>query len=163
MQMLNLETERSIHVTNLCSSIQDGDKVDPDLCLITEDGTKVFTHKLIFNLFSETLKHVFNDIIFTTEITTVSIPAKCGTAVLNMIKMLTEGFVLSTESEELVEVANIAEDLGITLAGLQMGKRKKGKVHLNDNVWSGIKEDSIIDYTGIENEEHSKENETKFE
>ena len=112
--------------------------VDPDLCLITNDGTKVFTHKLIFNLFSETLKHVFNDLTFTTQMTSVSIPTNSANAVLNLIKMLTEGFVLSTESEELVEVGNVAEHLGITLAGLQMGKRKKGKVQLNDTVQSHL-------------------------
>jgi len=145
IQMLNLENEKSIHITNLCSSIQDGVKLDPDLCLVTYDGKKIFTHKLIFNLFSETLKHVFNDLPTHTEIATMYIPTDCETAVLNLIKMLTEGFVLSTESEELVEVANIAEILGITLAGLQMGKRKKGRVTLNESVQSSIREERIID------------------
>ena len=77
--------------------------------------------------------------------------------------MLTEGFVLSTESEELVEVANIAEHLGITLAGLQMGKRKKGKIQLTDTMQSVIKEEHTKDYTGDENDDDTKENEVNGE
>ena len=71
--------------------------------------------------------------------------------------------MLTTESEELVEVANVAEYLGITLAGLQMVKRKKGKIQLTDTVQSVIKEEHTKDYTGDENDDDTKENEVNGE
>ena len=54
----------------------------------------------------------------------VSVPVRSCNAVLNFLKVLTEGVAFSFDSKELEEVTNVASVLGIELGRMQIGSRK---------------------------------------
>merc|ERR1719309_1674269 len=73
--------------------------------------------KTIISLIADASKS--NDLIF------ISVPVTSCQPVLNLIKILTEGTVLSSESESLLDVGKVAQILDIKLEGVQLGSRKK--------------------------------------
>merc|ERR1712215_564255 len=70
----------------------------------TEDGSKVFTRSIIFAMYSKSLISILDDSTTTKELPFISLPVSSCLPVMNLIKILTEGTVLSSESESLLEV-----------------------------------------------------------
>ena len=66
---------------------------EADLLIITEDGESIFTSKILFSIFSKTLRDVFLD-SRTSDMTRISLPMSSA-SVRNLIKLLVEGFVIS--------------------------------------------------------------------
>merc|ERR1719228_1885948 len=60
----------------------------------------------------------------TSEMPSISLPFSSSTIVLNLLKVLTEGMVFSTDPESLREVGIAAQILGISLEGMELGSRK---------------------------------------
>merc|ERR1712086_838844 len=111
------------HSVGLKHALKNWEGTEPDLLLITEDGSKVFTKSIILSMYSK----VFSDIIAeykTPEMPTISLSIASSPPVLNLLKILTEGIVLSTDSNALLEVGKVAQLLDIKLEGMQLGSRK---------------------------------------
>merc|ERR1712086_944399 len=95
------------HSVGLKHTLKNWEGTEPDLLLITEDGSKVFTKSIILSMYSK----VFSDIIAeykTPEMPTISLSIS-SPPVLNLLKILTEGLVLSTDSYALLEVGKVAQ------------------------------------------------------
>merc|ERR1712086_535468 len=111
------------HSVGLKHALKNWEGTEPDLLLITEDGSKVFTKSIILSMYS----NVFSDILSeykTPEMPTISLSIASSPPVLNLLKILTEGIVLSTDSNALLEVGKVAQLLDIKLEGMQLGSRK---------------------------------------
>jgi len=123
--LYHLENELRDHSVGLKLALKSCQGRDPDLLIITEDGSKIFTKSIILSLYSK----VFTDIMadHTTkgsDIPTILISVPSAPPVLNLLKILTEGLVLSTDSQALLEVGKVAQLLDIKLEGMQLGSRK---------------------------------------
>jgi len=121
--LYHIEQEASNHTVGLKLALKSCEGTEPDLLIITEDGSKVFTQSIILSLYSK----VFSDILAehkAREIPSVLLSTPSVTPVLNLLKILTDGIVLSTDSKDLLEVEKVAQLLDIKLDGLQLGSRK---------------------------------------
>jgi len=123
--LYHLENELRDHSVGLKLALKAWQGTEPDLLLITEDGSKVFTKSIILSLYSK----VFCDILENhnpkfPEVPTVFLSISSAPPVLNLLKILTEGIVLSTDSQALLEVGKVAQLLDIKLEGMQLGSRK---------------------------------------
>jgi len=113
------------HSVGLKLALKSCQGTDPDLLIITEDGSKIFTKSIILSLYSK----VFTDVMADhnskgTELPTILLSVPSAPPVLNLLKILTEGLVLSTDSQALLEVGKVAQLLDIKLEGMQLGSRK---------------------------------------
>jgi len=123
--LYHLENEIKDHSVGLKLALKSCQGTDPDLLIITEDGSKIFTKSVILSLYSK----VFTDIMadYTTkgtELPTILLSVPSAPPVMNLLKILTEGLVLSTDSQALLEVGKVAQLLDIKLEGMQLGSRK---------------------------------------
>ena len=122
--MYHLENEAGDHSVGLKLALKDWVGTEPDMVIITEDGSKVYTKSIILSMYSKTLCNVIAD-YKTLEMPNISLPVSSSDPVLNLLKILTEGIVLSTDSNALLEVGKVAQMLDIKLEGVQLGSRKK--------------------------------------
>jgi len=125
MQHYHLENESKDHLVGLKVALKNWETKEPDLVFITEDGSKVFTRSIIFAMYSKSIISILDDSTTSKELPFISLPISSCLPVMNLIKILTEGTVMSSESESLLEVGKVAQILDIKLEGVQLGSRKK--------------------------------------
>ena len=123
--LYHLESAIRDHSVGLKLALKSCQGKDPDLLIITEDGSKIFTKSIILSLYSK----IFTDIMADhtskgSDIPTILISVPSAQPVLNLLKILTEGIVLSTDSQALLEVGKVAQLLDIKLEGMQLGSKK---------------------------------------
>ena len=116
-----MENEADNHSENLKAALQHFR--EPDLTIITEDGSKVLTQKIILSMYSKTFGGILAD-SKTSEMPIISVPLPSSSAVLKLLKILTHGMVFSTDSDALLEVGKAAQFLDIKLEGMLLGNRK---------------------------------------
>jgi len=121
--LYNLESERAVHSTTLKDALKNTQSEDPDMYFITENGHKVYSHKILLIMYSKTLGSILEE-YKANDIPGVSLPVASPSGLLNLFKILTEGVVFSTDSDELLEVGKVARVLGVSLQGIQLGRRK---------------------------------------
>jgi len=108
----------------LSSTLQKWTINQPDLYFISNEGHKIYTHKVLLGLrnsYFETLLAGFNG---PHDMPGISIPVSAGSLV-NLIKILSSGVAMSNNKEQLLEVTKTAEVLGIKLANCQIGFKRK--------------------------------------
>jgi len=157
-----LENENGDHFECISSAFQDFRNVDPDIFFITEDGIKVFTHKILLIMYSPTLKTMLKESDDSSDVTGISVPTATATDLMNLIQVLSEGVAFATEKQSLLKIGKIAKLLGIVLKDMQLGNRRatiseSSKSHLKiretkDNFSDSLKFTSNeIHKEGIEN------------
>jgi len=119
-----VESEPALHAAELGKALKSYLDDDPDVCFVTQNGSRVFTKRIAVTMYSS----YFSDILssFTSsETPVVSLPTASSDAVLYLVSMLTEGSTASDSKEVLLESAKIAKIIGIQLNGIQIGEKKK--------------------------------------
>jgi len=148
--LYNIEQKASNHTVGLKLALKNCEGAEPDLLIITEDGSKLFTQSIILGLYSK----VFSDILAehkAREMPSVLLSTPSVTPVLNLLKILTDGVVLSTDSKDLLEVDKVAQLLDIKLEGLQMNKKTLTAVEKQNKKMKAVtkrnldKHESIMD------------------
>merc|ERR1719357_1743699 len=76
-------------------------------------------------MYSKTIISIIADTYKSKDLVFISLPISSCQPVLNLIKILTEGTVLSSESESLLDVGKVAQILDIKLVDVQLGSKKK--------------------------------------
>ena len=152
-----VETERKEHEELLGRVMAEWSRQDYDVHLVSSEGHKIFSHKVILSFYSSFLNEILNDPVtmFTPGPVTISIPAPIST-IAALLKVLVNGRVGTNDREVSDEVKEAAKSLGIqmrncfvdakrlsTSAGLTVIKlplKKPGgeKHSLNSSVNSGI-------------------------
>ena len=122
--LYNLESELGDHSLNLKSALKNWDVNDPDMVIITEDGSKIFTKSIIFSIYSKKFCDILSQ-FNSPEMPSISLPISSSSPVLNLLKILIEGSVSSTDYNALLEVGKVAKILDIKLEGMQLGSIKK--------------------------------------
>jgi len=122
--LYNLENEADFHSASLKGVLHNWEGGEPDLTIITEDGSKILTQRIVLSMYSKLFSGILAD-FKTAEMPIISLPLPSSSAVLNLLKILTQGMAFSTDSDVLLEVGKAAQFLDIKLEGMQLGSRKK--------------------------------------
>ena len=97
----------------------------PDMFLMSTDGDKIYTQRILIQFYSPLLSDMLEADL--KEDVGISVPATTNTLV-NLMKVLTTGIAVTKLREDLDEIANIANIIGIDFENWQIGaKRKKAK------------------------------------
>jgi len=94
--------------------------------MLSMEGEKVFTHRILLGFFSDTVRDLCLGIP-TSETVSMSVPAS-KPSLDCLLSVLLTGTVLTTNREQLLGVTETAECLGIKLADVQIGVKSDKKV-----------------------------------
>ena len=86
----------------------------PDVCLLSSDNQRVFSHRSLLSLHSRTLFSVLHPHHLHDELPILSVPAP-GRAVRCLLRLLTAGVVVAHSKEDLREAERAAAVLGVQL------------------------------------------------
>ena len=152
-----LENESGAHTATVLASLHSWGKEQPDVHLVSEQGAVIMTHRVFLKLYSGLLDSALQT--FSSDSTpSIFVPASTH-SLINLIKVLSTGYSMASDKEELLDVLKTAELIGISMKGVQIGTKKKSKTNASkdekDAVANGVK----VKPSFKENEE-AVENET---
>ena len=154
----HLSNEPADHTDGLIDALKNLKDADADLILVCDDGKIVETKRFfLFSMHSKVLAAILSEFL-PFEVPRVTLPTKSSTSIQNLVNLLIDGAVLSTESETLYETGQLALLLGIKLDGLQLGRKKKSAVIGNVSL-SG----PLIEPKSVKNESEKKQVEVQIE
>ena len=120
--MYRIENTSSEHASVLKSTIVAWGEKQPDVYLVSKDGEKIYTQTILLGFYSKPLGELFE--LNRDEIVGANVPVSCASLTM-LLKVLVSGSVLSNSKDELLEIGQAAEILGIELNNRQIGYRKK--------------------------------------
>jgi len=123
-----LEHVTSDHVGVLVGTMQKWANSQPDLYIISEEGHKIYTQKLLIGFYSITLSSIFRTFNDSSDIPGISVPAS-SSSIVNLLKVLATGIVITKVKGDLHGINQTAEAMGITMDNCQIGvKNSTAKV-----------------------------------
>merc|ERR1719186_575879 len=103
-----------------------------DVYIISEEGHKIFTQKLLISFYSKTLSSFLSSCSSDSDIPGVSIPAP-STSIVNLLKVLATGIAITKTKVDLLDVSKTAEAMGIEMENSQIGvKNNRAKAAQQD-------------------------------
>jgi len=117
------EEYTSTLVDTLTRTVWDWTSQQPDVFLVSGDGCKIFTHKILLMFYSETMRHILEEKP-SSEISGISVPFPTNSVFL-LLKFLISGSVDSDSKSDLTFVTQLAEYLGISLDNTEIIDSKK--------------------------------------
>merc|ERR1711983_254733 len=123
--LLQLSHDSDIHIQLVKESVTTWSKMEPDLVLLTEEGEKVLTQRMFLSFFSKTIRQMCSG-ISSPDLISISVPAS-KTSLERLLEVLLTGSVITNSRENLVEVAECADCLGIDLTDIQIGVKEEKK------------------------------------
>jgi len=107
------------HTGVLLGTVQKWANGQPDVYIISEEGHKIYTQKLLITFYSHTLNSILNG-GFDNEIQGVTIPAS-SSSIVNLLKVLATGIAITKNKLDLTDVSKTAEAMGISMENWQIG------------------------------------------
>jgi len=151
-----IENQEESHKDAILQTFQNWTEKEPDVHLISSEGTILQTHKVILALYSAVLSSALND-NSSAVLPSISIPASTDT-LENLVRILTTGISISYNKGDLKDVVNTAEGLGIDLLNIQIGaKGTAGQTKLQtDDVHIKIKKRTKKKKTKVKRDKDDK-------
>ena len=122
-----LENESGAHTATVLASLTSWGKEQPDVFLVSEQGAVIMTHRVFLKMYSRVLDSALQS-YSSDSVPSVFVPASTQSLV-NLIKVLTTGYSMASNKEELLDVLKTAELIGISMKGVQIGTKKKSKTN----------------------------------
>jgi len=107
----------------LSSTVQKWSNCQPDMYIISTEGHKIYTQRILLGLYS----NLIDGLLLTTglgDLPGISVPASSG-CLVNLLKILTNGVAIANNKAHLLEAATAAKAIGIKLNNCQIGIKKK--------------------------------------
>lgn len=101
------------HSKELENVVQSWTKQKPDICIISQDRSRIFTQRILLSLYSKTLCSLLKDLP-PFDLPAISVPAS-GKSIKNLLRLLKNGVTVSTNQDDLLEVEDAAKALNIEL------------------------------------------------
>jgi len=111
--MYNLKHDLQNTSKELLGMVQSWTTLKPDVCLISCDRSRIFSHRILLSLYSRSLLSVLKDYP-PFELPAISVPAS-GKSIKNLLRLLTNGVTVSASEEDLLEVKETAIAMEIEL------------------------------------------------
>jgi len=121
----------------LSSTLQKWSNCQPDVYLISTEGHKIYTQRVLLGLNSKLIDELLTRTPCAElgDLPGISVPASSG-CLVNLLKILSTGVAIADNKSHLLEAATVAEYIGIRLENCQIGfkKKKTGEVRetIND-------------------------------
>jgi len=125
-----LKCTGSSHSNLLQASMDALNNQKKDLCIITEEGEKIYTQRSLLCIYSSSVAKYLSDVPCCNS-TSITIPVS-SLAFNNLIKVLINGFVTSYALEQLSDVSKAAKILGIELENVDFGP-ENDETNLNES------------------------------
>jgi len=119
-----LEHVPSDHVAVLVETMHKWSNSQPDVYIISKEGHKIYTHKLLVSFYSPTLGNILRAGL-TNDMPGVSIPASSN-SIVNLLKVLATGISISNDKGDLLAVSKAAEAMNIEIENWQIGVKNRG-------------------------------------
>eukprot|EP00092_Neocalanus_flemingeri_P025062 GFUD01027178.1.p1 GENE.GFUD01027178.1~~GFUD01027178.1.p1 ORF type:complete len:391 (+),score=104.27 GFUD01027178.1:61-1233(+) len=113
------EEQRSL----LSSTVQKWSNSQPDMYMISIEGHKIYTQRILLGLYSSLMDGLLS-IPGLGDLPGVCVPASSG-CLVNLLKILTSGVAIANNKAHLLEATKAAEVIGIKLDNCQIGMKKK--------------------------------------
>jgi len=112
----------------LSSTLQKLGNCQPDVYLVSSEGHKVYTQRVLLGLNSTLIDELLTRTagVDHGNLPGISIPATSG-CLVNLLKILSTGVAIADNKSHLLEAASAAECIGIKLENCQIGVKKKKK------------------------------------
>jgi len=112
----------------LSSTLQKLGNCQPDVYLVSSEGHKVYTQRVLLGLNSSLMDELLTRTagVEHGNLPGISIPATSG-CLVNLLKILSTGVAIADNKSHLLEAAFAAECIGIKLENCQIGVKKKKK------------------------------------
>ena len=124
-EILSLKNKLDNHFDVLLDSVKNCSNDEPDILIITEEGNKIFTQRLLLYLYSPMMAGVLAD-LSSSVASAISLPVS-SRSLLNLLNVLTSGVAVSEDTRDLVDIGSAAKIIGIDCDNFQIGvKKKKG-------------------------------------
>jgi len=120
--MYRIENTASDHAGVLKYTMLSWGEKQPDIFLVSKEGVKVYTQRILLCFYSSMIREVLEGI--KDDIAGVSVPASSSSLTM-MLKVLVSGSVIGNNKEDLLQIGQAAEALGIVLKDRQIGYRRK--------------------------------------
>jgi len=120
--MYRIENTMTEHASMLKYAVVTWGEKQPDMYLVSREGVKVYTQRILLSFYSKSICKVLENI--KDDLAGVSVPASSSSLTM-MLKVLVCGSVIANNKADLLEVGQAAEVLGIVLNERQIGYRKK--------------------------------------
>jgi len=120
--MYRVENTLIEHSNLLKLTLTDWGERQPDMYLISLEGVKVFTQRILLSFYSNIVCKALEDV--KEDVAGINVSAKSSSLTM-LLKVLVCGSVIAKTKKDLVEVGQAADSLGIMLNNTQIGYRKK--------------------------------------
>jgi len=123
-----LELSSGEQKTLLSSTVQKWSNCQPDMYIISMEGHKIYTQRILLGLHSALIDSLLSSTAGMggggADLPGISVPASSGSLV-NLLKILSTGIAIATNKSHLLETTKAAEAIGIKLDNCQIGIKKK--------------------------------------
>ena len=112
-----VETTAEEHELVLRETIIHWTKQDYDVHLVSKEGCRIFSHKILLSFYSSHLQKIFNEplLAFSSEPMNISLPSSSSASITSMLKVLATGRCSANQRSDLKEIKETARSLGIDL------------------------------------------------
>ena len=116
-------------------TLADWSKQDPDVHLVSSEGYRIFSHRVLLSLYSSQLQRILNDpvLLFSPQPASISVPASAS-SISTLLNMLTNGKVETGGRGVGDDVAEAAAILGIKMSNIQMTNRNSSSIEVGGAV-----------------------------
>jgi len=121
-----LEHIPSDHMAVLVEMMHKLGKSQPDMYIISEEGRKIFTHKMLVGFYSPILGSILST-EYNQDMHGISLPASSN-SIVNLLKVMLTGIAISNNKDDLLAVSEVAEAINAKIDNWQVGVKKCGKV-----------------------------------
>ena len=113
MMSYKVEITGEEHSATLSGTLSEWSRQDHDVHLISSEGHRIFSHRVLLSLYSSQLQRILNDpvLLFSPQPASISVPASAS-SISTLLKMLTSGKVETHNKEDIKETADA---LGINI------------------------------------------------
>ena len=123
-----VEVSKPDHKEVLRETLTEWSKLDHDVHLISAEGLKVSTSKVLLGLYSEDLRSILNQPLLSSSTAVISTPASAST-ISSLLELLATG---RASSRALRETTDLARDLGININNCALENRAAVSQTLNN-------------------------------
>jgi len=119
-----LEYFAADHQEVLKGTLLEWSKTENDIYLVSSEGHKIFTQKILLYFYSSNLGSILDSLPSSTLPVGISLSVSSN-SISNLIKLLTTGEAASEKKENLTEVKEAAKALGINLGNCLLEAKKR--------------------------------------
>jgi len=119
-----LEHVQGDHMGVLMETMHKWSNSQPDMYIISEEGHKIYTHKMLVSFYSPTLSSILGK-GSSNDMPGISIP-ESSSSIVNLLKVLATGIAISNIKSDLQVVSRTAESMNIQISNWQIGVKNRG-------------------------------------